>query len=236
MFDLNEEILKWRSSLSEADSLDKPAVSELESHLRDEIDSLTSLNLSEEESFCLARRRLGGAGDLSNEFAKINRSAVLRGRLFWMAAGILAYMLAIQIGGAASRLSVLFAGLGGLRGPGLGVVAVVSELLVLGSILYLAYRAHGRMCNSHGFSRWANDSTKKIALFAGLAVLFIVIGLTATEMVGTAGAVRLMGSREYAHAALVSNCTHLGLKLLLPLVMVLMMVLLRRPRSGETPA
>jgi len=236
MFDLNEEILKWRRNLSESDPLDEPAVNELESHLREEIDSLASLNLSEEESFWLACRRLGGAGDLSSEFAKINRSAVLRGRLFWMAAGVLAYMLAIQSGRAASGLSVLFAGLGGLRGLGLGFVAVVSELLVLGSILYLTYRAHGRICNNRGFSRWADESTRKTALFAGLVVLFIVIGLTATEMVGSAGAARLMGPREYGHAALVSNCTHLGLKLLLPLAMVLMMVLLGRSKSGETPA
>ena len=236
MFDLNKEILEWRSSLSESAPLDEPTVNELESHLREEIDSLTSLNLSEEESFWLARKRLGGAGDRSSEFAKINRSAVLRGRLFWMAAGILAYMLAIQIGGAASRLSVLFAGLGGLRGPGLGLVAVVSELLVPGFILYLTYRAHRRICNSHGLSRWADESTNTTALSAGLVVLFIVVGLTATEMVGAAGTVRLIGAREYARAALGSNFTHLGLRLLLPVVMVLMMVLLRRSRSGETPA
>ena len=236
MFDLNEEILKWRNSLAKSDPLDESAVVELESHLREEIESLASLNLSEEESFWLARRRLGSAGDLSGEFAKINRSAVLRVRLFWMAAGILAYMLAIQSGVAASKLSVFFAGLGGLRGSGLGLVAVVSEMLVLGLILYLSYRISRRMCNNPGFCRWANNITGRIILFAALAVSFVVLALAATRMIGTVAAARLMGAQEFGMVARGSAYTQLALNLLLPVVMVVAMIVLRRSRSNKIGA
>ncbi len=235
MFNLNEEILKWRNSLAKSDPLDEPAVVELENHLREEIESLTSLNLSEAESFWLASRRLGSAGDLSGEFAKINRSAVLRARLFWMAAGVLVYMLAIQFGDAASKISVLFAGLGGLRGPGMGLVAVVSEILVLGLILYLSYRVYRRMCNNPGFCRWTNI-TGRIILFAALAVSFVVLALAATRLVGTILVARLMGVQEYGIVARGFAYTQLALNLLLPVVMVVIMIVLRRSRSNEIRA
>ncbi len=236
MFNLNQEIQKWRSSLAQSEPLGKPDVDELESHLREQIESLVSDNLSEEESFWLARRRLGSADDLAGEFAKINKSAVLRSRLFWMAAGVLAYMLAIQSGVAASKLSVLFAGLGGLRGPGLGLVAVVSEMLVLGLILYLSYRIHRRICNNPGFSRWANDITGRIILFAALAVSFIVLALAATRMVGAVAATRLMGAQECGTVAIGSAYAQLALDLLLPVALVVMMIVLRKSRSNEIGA
>ncbi|MHC4352055.1 MAG: hypothetical protein ACYS0H_04985 [Planctomycetota bacterium] len=178
MFDLNEEILQWRDNLAQADLVDESAVDELESHLREEVKSLASENLSEEESFWLARRRLGGAGDLSGEFAKINRSAVLRVRLFWMAAGVLAYMLAMQSGSSATKLGVLIAAFGGLRGPGLGIVHVTSQMAVLGVALYLCYRFCRKICDSPGFSQWADSITERIILFAALGVLVVMLVTT----------------------------------------------------------
>lgn len=236
MFELNEEIAKWRAMLAGSGKLNKADIDELESHLREETECLASGNLSEEESFWIARRRLGGAGDLAGEFAKINRSAVLRGRLFWMAGGALAYTLAIQSGVAASKLSVLFAGLGGLRGPGLGLVAVASELLVLGLILYLSYRVHTRICNNPGFGRWTSHITGRIILFAALAVSFVVLALAATRIVGAVAAARIMGVHEYGTAAVGSAYAQLALNLLLPVAMVVMMILLRKSRSNEMGA
>lgn len=233
MFDLNEEILKWRSSLAGTEPVSESAVDELESHLREEIEALASLNLSEEESFWLARRRLGGEGEIAGEFAKINRSAVLRGRLFWMAAGILTYVLAIQSGIAASKLGVLFAGLGGLAGPGLGLVAVISELLVLGLILYLSYRVHRRMCNKPGVGWWSGNITGRIILFAALAVSFIALALAATRMVGAVAAARIMGMQDYGMAAIGSAYVQLALDVLLPVVMVVVLIILRKSQSKE---
>lgn len=233
MFDLNEEILKWRDDLAKSEPLDESDVDELESHLREEVESLASGDLSEEESFWIARRRLGGAGDLAGEFAKINRSAVLRGRLFWMAAGVLAYMLAIQSGAAASRLGVLLAAFGGLRGPGLGIVHVTSQMAVLGAALYLCYRICRKICDDPGFSRWADSITERIVLFAALGVLVVMLATTRVCAVGVPG---FIGVEECARVAIVSAYTQLALSLLLPLVMVLMMILLRRSRSGETGA
>lgn len=232
MFDLNEEILKWRSSLAKSDPLDEPAVDELESHLREEVESLASGNLSEEESFWLARRRLGGAGDLAGEFAKINRSTALKTRLFWMAAGALAYMLAIQSGVAASKLSVLLAILGGFR-DGLGLISVVSQMVVLGTIFYFGCHVCAKVCGSARFTRWANDITGRISLFTALGVLVVLPAASRMLVVPVPG---FIGVEEYGRLAIVSAYTQLALNLLLPLVMVLMMILLRRSRSDEIGA
>jgi len=236
MFDLNEEILKWRNSLAQSEPLDRSDIDELENHLREQIESLTSGNLPEEECFWLARRRLGGAGDLAGEFAKVNRSTVLRNRLFWMAAGVLTYTLAMQSGVAASKLSVLFAGLGGLRGPKLGFVAVASEMLALGLILYLSYRVYRRLCDNPGFSGWTNGMTRRIILLATLAVSFVVLALAATQMVGAVAAARLMRVQEYGRVAIGLAYAHLALDVLLPVVMVVMMIVLRKSRSNEIGA
>lgn len=233
MFDLNKEILRWRNNLGESDTMDASTVDELESHLREEIGSLVALGLSEEESFWLARRRLGGAGDLSCEFAKVNRSAVLKGRLFWMAAGALAYMLAVQSGAVASRVGVLIAAFGGVRGPGLGIVSVTSQMAVLTAMLYLAYRVCRRICSSQGFSRWADSVTERIILFSGLAMFVVMLATARIIPVGLPG---WIGVEECARVTIVSAYTQLALSLLLPAVMVVAMIVLRRSNSQEAGA
>lgn len=73
MFNLEKAISDWRSllrssGLAESDS------AELESHLRDGIDELSTVSLSTEESFLIARFRLGNICNLANEFSKLRRS------------------------------------------------------------------------------------------------------------------------------------------------------------------
>jgi len=230
MFDLNAEILKWRDNLAKSDSLDDPVLSELESHLRQEVESLASGSLSEEESFWLARRRLGGAGELAGEFAKINKVAIVKNQLFWMAAGVLAYMLAVQSGTAASWLSVLLAAFGGLRGPGLGIVHVTSQMVVLGGAMYLCHRVCMKIYDSSGFSRWADSRAERIALFAALGVLVVLL---ATARVSAVGLANFIGVDEYGRVAIVRAYTQLALGVLLPVVMAVAMVLLRRSNSNE---
>jgi len=233
MCDLNEQICKWRENLAQLQTLGRPDIEELENHLREDIEGLKALSLSEEESFWLAHRRLGGAGDLAGEFAKINRSAIVKNRLFWMAAGVLAYMLAIQSGAAASRLSVLLAAFGGLRGPGLGIVHVMSQIAVLGAAVYLSYRVCRKICDSPGFSRWADIMTEKIVLFAVPGVLVVLLAAARVSAVGVPG---FIGVEECARVAIVSAYMQLALSLLLPVVMVVAMTVLCRSNSNEVGA
>lgn len=108
MFDLDAAVTSWRLAQQQSgvqgDSLD-----ELESHLRDTISSLSNKNLSSEEAFFVAIRRLGSPQDIANEFTKIDRWAVWKNRLPWMLTGYLIANLASLTLGVSTRAGHLLA-------------------------------------------------------------------------------------------------------------------------------
>ncbi|MEP1489282.1 MAG: hypothetical protein ABJK28_12715 [Algibacter sp.] len=71
-FNLENNIKKWKSSLTKKNNLTKSNVIELESHLFDLIDDLESNGLNKEESFIIARKRIGKIDDICLEFDKVN--------------------------------------------------------------------------------------------------------------------------------------------------------------------
>jgi hypothetical protein len=89
-FDLNAAIENWRQELTTQPGLTPDIRRELETHLRDSIAGFLQHGLNEDESFWLARRRVGQPHQLVNEFAKANPAVVWRERVFWMALACLA--------------------------------------------------------------------------------------------------------------------------------------------------
>ena len=92
-FDLNAAVENWRNELAAQPNLASDDRSELEMHLRDAIAGFQQRGLNDEESFWLARRRVGQPQELDEEFVKANPVKVWRERVFWMAAGTLAFGL-----------------------------------------------------------------------------------------------------------------------------------------------
>ena len=86
-FDLNEAIGQWRESLARLPGFKSHNLRELEVHLRDSVAALQAHNLTPEESFMVARRRLGTPDVLAIEFGKVNRNTVWLERAMWMLAG-----------------------------------------------------------------------------------------------------------------------------------------------------
>lgn len=106
MRNVDEQIEQWRNGLAESELLAGSDVSELENHLRDEMGHLKTSGLSDEETFLVARRRLGDTAALADEFAKVNGSRRLTNHLWGMIAGVLACLLAVHfadVGSLASR-------------------------------------------------------------------------------------------------------------------------------------
>ena len=89
-FDLNKAIEKWQQELAAQGALNADARRELATHVRDSVADLKRRGLDEEESFWLARRRVGTPQDLGEEFAKEDPSRIWRERLFWMLLGVFA--------------------------------------------------------------------------------------------------------------------------------------------------
>jgi hypothetical protein len=98
-FNLSAAIEKWRQELAAEPDLAAEVRRELESHLRDTIAEFQRRGLNDEESFWLARRRVGPPQPLGEEFLKANPAAVWRERIMWMAIAVLVVFLWSQTAG-----------------------------------------------------------------------------------------------------------------------------------------
>lgn len=78
MFELESQVRKWRGHLRSSGSLGEQDLEELESHLRDSIDDLTSRGVTIEEAFLVSIRRMGDTDALGAEFAKVTTESLWR--------------------------------------------------------------------------------------------------------------------------------------------------------------
>jgi hypothetical protein len=92
-YDLNAAIESWRQELAVQASLTAEVRRELETHLRDAIAGFQQRGLNDEESFWLARRRVGQPQQLGEEFVKADPAKVWRERAFWAVLVLSAFQL-----------------------------------------------------------------------------------------------------------------------------------------------
>jgi hypothetical protein len=112
-FDLNAAVENWRQELAAQPPLAPDNRRELETHLRDALAELKARGLNDEESFWLARRRVGQPQNLGEEFGKIDLAIAWRERLFWIC---LAFFLSSILANVTSGLAIAVS-LAGARGP-----------------------------------------------------------------------------------------------------------------------
>jgi len=97
MFDLEQAIVEWRRQMLAAGIQTPVPLEELESHLREDIETLRSSGVPELQAFPLAVSRLGTPGSMQTEFNKVKRTSLdfaTIGAFTWIAAAILvAWML-----------------------------------------------------------------------------------------------------------------------------------------------
>jgi hypothetical protein len=93
MFELERTIQDWRNGLLQSQNVLESDVDELESHVRDEVESLMLAGLSAEEAFMVSTHRIGDNNAVAQEFAKVNTKEVWRNRVFWMLSGVFTFMV-----------------------------------------------------------------------------------------------------------------------------------------------
>jgi len=169
MFDLNQAIARWRTDLAQRGACRTSDIDELEGHLREEIEKLIHLSLSQEEAFLVATHRLGDTVSLSKEFAKINPAGVLCHRVLWLAWGFFAYLVVASLATAAYRSFVSVGPIGGLAGQSLGIVGTA---LVLAGTLFLLRRAARRDIQSAELTKLAGN---RIMVLIGVIVLLFAV-------------------------------------------------------------
>lgn len=100
MFQLSEAVKHWRAWMAYDGTVCASDLDELESHLRDDIDQLVNLGLSEEEGYLVAAHRLGTPPELAAEYGKVNTELRWARRLLWMLAGYVAVVLTLRTAGS----------------------------------------------------------------------------------------------------------------------------------------
>ncbi len=93
MFDLNKAISHWRATMDAQPNIHNSDLDEFEDHVREEIQVLIPVGLTEEEAFLISSRRLGSPEVLSDEFAIADPGRRRSFRLTWMITGALALMV-----------------------------------------------------------------------------------------------------------------------------------------------
>jgi hypothetical protein len=101
MFDLEQAIVEWRRQMLAAGINTPVPLEELESHLREDIETLRSSGMPEHQAFPFAVSRLGAPGPMQTEFNKVKRASldfVAIGAFTWIGAAILlAWMLSGRV-------------------------------------------------------------------------------------------------------------------------------------------
>ncbi len=191
MSDVEKRIEQWRTGLACSETLGNADIRELESHLREEIEHLKSLGLSDEEAFLVARHRLGNPAALESEFAKLRPHRWLIQRLCWAIMGVLLYVAATDFGGTAFYLSLQLGHMAGLRQNTLGMLGSTVQLMAFIGLILLPlwlYTRHSyRRINSHIRDSKAVPILAAVALAIGTSVFFVAGRLLTVLFLQTLG-------------------------------------------------
>ena len=174
-FDLNTAIASWQQELASEADLTPLVRRELETHLRDTIVELRGRGLNSEESFWLARRRVGRPQQLSEEFSKADPAKVWRERAFWLVLALL--IIAVWNASVNSLFLFLMHGLEAFKKILSFIIAVhplINWLSVLAGVILMAKGRFDLLGK-----KWAalfNSRLKLVAVV--LAVMILNVGVT----------------------------------------------------------
>ncbi|MDT0678403.1 hypothetical protein [Autumnicola musiva] len=91
-FNLERSIEDWKTTLKSKKSFSESNVQELENHLLDLMSDLSKKDLTQEESFLVARNRIGNIDEISSEYEKVDSSAAFINTLIPYLKGALIYI------------------------------------------------------------------------------------------------------------------------------------------------
>jgi hypothetical protein len=230
MFDLNEQINKWRSNLAQSQTLGNSDIDELESHLREEIENLTDLKLSDEEAFLIATHRLGSTDSLAEEYEKINRGVKFRHRLFWIATGVLGYFLATYL---ADAFSIALSVSSGSMDYNTGIVFIVSKIMFWSIIVFLCYQLYKGDFDNLKIRQLLSSFKGKCIFFAVLVIaiimLYCVILFVAADIYSRFEITKwIMDHRGLEIIEVFWGYLRLVWSVMLPAILVMLLIKLRR--------
>lgn len=229
MSDIEKRIEQWRGELARSESVNGSEISELENHLREEMDHLRTSGLSEEEAFLVARRRLGDPAAIEGEFAKVSPHRPLANRLSWMAIGVLGYFLLLYLSTGVSHIATLLGRNLHLPHSHIAVLASVTQLITFAGVGLLVLRRCGLWQRNPTASK-AMPSPLRASGFAACGVL----AMYWVERICYIPMARTMSIRELGELTLVQHYLSLAGNMLMPILAVAAIAILARRNQKQT--
>ena len=133
---LEAQITEWRDYVGRARGVRPPDVEELEGHLREQVDALSTAGLADDEAFLVAVKRMGAVDSLSREFAREHSGRLWKQLVLTPDAdaerapgGLRSALVLAVLAGLAVHLPRLLGG--GLDDDGLGAVYLRNATLLV---------------------------------------------------------------------------------------------------------
>lgn len=141
-FNLNDSIDIWKSKLSKNSTMTVDNIDELESHLQDEIQELEQLGLSTEESFLIAKKRIGNVKNLTAEYEKVNKSYYFKNSIIPYIKGILMFVAFKTMTGLLINLTTLVAIKFNINKNlnSISIIIPIVATLILVALMYRKYK------------------------------------------------------------------------------------------------
>lgn len=218
MFELERAIQDWRNGLLQSQSILESDVDELESHVRDEVDSLMLAGLSTEEAFMVSIHRTGDIETVGQEFAKVNPSLAWRRRVFWMLFGVLVSMVISGIAAVCSQGTATLLTRLHVNVYGAGIASIMIHIGVFMVFFFAVIFGAGLVAKSI-----KSRISMSLALLLSIVSIFILktvsLGISIVQA-------RIFGPEILGQLALARNYAGLGWNILWPLIVVVMLFVL----------
>jgi hypothetical protein len=180
MFDLDYNMAQWRKNQSVAQPIE--AIDTIALRLRQEIDSLRKMSLSDEEAFHIARHRLGDREVLQSKADKGLSTSMWQTRLPWILGGFLVFTCMLMLVLMTSHVSTLVAreiGYGSASQVSVNNIAkvILIGVVLIGSLLILS-------ASVRRWLKWLTRPADKLVEHSIFAAL-LLISTTFTLMAPT---------------------------------------------------
>lgn len=162
-FNLESHIQNWKTKLSKQGLLSQDNIAELEAHLQDEMELLLTKDLSEEESFYVAQKRLGQIKELSVEYNKVYTHRSIFSKVLPLINGMLIFISILCVFNLTNTLNFqYFFSYGAIT----SVAVILVSIVLFFTILCILLRR----------SDWKANTTVLIVLILSLVSFDIGIG------------------------------------------------------------
>ncbi|HVK59030.1 MAG TPA: hypothetical protein VM735_09635 [Candidatus Kapabacteria bacterium] len=169
-FDLKQATGQWMSTFEHL-SLSASDIAELEVHLQDSMAALEGKGLSAEESFLVAKQRIGSAEKLDREFRKVRPDLLWLKRGCWIVFGALLAPVVTALTTVCVHLVALFFNALGFEWGVIKGIGLVVQFVVFSGLFAIAIRIAGRTKKPF----WgASRTTWYVTIPGALGVLAII--------------------------------------------------------------